>query len=271
MNTYFTVGELSKFSNISKQTLIYYDREAVFKPSLINPDNGYRYYGADQIEVLDSILILREIGLPLREIKEFMNNRSSENAVAVMKKQQQQIADNMAQLKLVSNRLQKKIKTLEDFFENSNNLVVFEELDSEYLAVEPVEAPGSLPALDIALKRLLTRAGEKRYPYYYQLGDMVSMEHLLSGDFTSFSYAFLPLEKAVNNAQTHEKPAGIYAKCYHKGSYHTVSTTYHRLLLEIKDKGRKAVGFAYEYCILDSLTSGSNHEYITEIQVRLED
>lgn len=271
MNTYFTVGELAKFSNISKQTLIYYDREGVFSPSQVGGENGYRYYSADQIEVLDSILILKEIGLPLRAIKEFMSNRSSENAVNVMKKQQKQIEENMAHLKLVSDRLQKKIKTLEDFFEHSNKQVVFERLDREWLATEPVAAPKSLENLDIALKKLLSRAGEKQYPYYYQLGDMVPMEALLHGDYTSFSYAFLPLEKAVSDSGMHEKPAGVYAKCYHTGPYHTVGTTYGLLLDEISRRGKKAVGYSYEYCILDSLTSGSNKEYITEIQVRLED
>lgn len=269
MNTYFTIGELSKFSNVSKQTLIYYDKEGIFKPGLVDRENGYRYYGADQIEVLDSILILKEIGLSLREIKDFMRNRNSENAVAVMKKQQLRIAQNMEHLKLISKRLQKKIDTLENFFENSQNQVVFEKQDKEWLAIEPVAPPKDLSELDIALKKLLARAGEERYPYYYQLGDMVSLRKLQSGQFTSFSYAFLPLEEAAEHIEVHKKPAGVYAKCYHTGPYHTVGTTYQKLLEEIARRGEKPAGYSYEYCILDSLTSKSNREYITELQLRV--
>ena len=53
MATLFTVGEMAKLSNISKQTLIFYDRKGVFSPNYVDPDNGYRYYSADQLELLD--------------------------------------------------------------------------------------------------------------------------------------------------------------------------------------------------------------------------
>ncbi|MFQ7474074.1 MAG: MerR family DNA-binding transcriptional regulator, partial [Anaerovoracaceae bacterium] len=39
---FFSIGELSKYQNISKQTLIYYDKINLFKPAYINPSNGYR-------------------------------------------------------------------------------------------------------------------------------------------------------------------------------------------------------------------------------------
>ena len=37
----FTVGEMAKLNNISKQTLIFYDKEDIFKPKIIDPINGY--------------------------------------------------------------------------------------------------------------------------------------------------------------------------------------------------------------------------------------
>ena len=58
MQAQLTVGEMAKLVGISRQTLIYYDREGVFRPSQVDPDNGYRYYTADQLEALDTILNL---------------------------------------------------------------------------------------------------------------------------------------------------------------------------------------------------------------------
>ena len=43
MEIRFTVGELAKLGGLSKQTLIFYDREGVFRPSYVDPANGYRY------------------------------------------------------------------------------------------------------------------------------------------------------------------------------------------------------------------------------------
>lgn len=37
MHTRFTVGEVAKLTGLSKQTLIYYDREGVFVPRLSTP------------------------------------------------------------------------------------------------------------------------------------------------------------------------------------------------------------------------------------------
>ncbi len=71
MATLFTVGEMAKLSNISKQTLIFYDRKGVFSPNYVDPDNGYRYYSADQLELLDNILILKEMGLSLGRNQKF--------------------------------------------------------------------------------------------------------------------------------------------------------------------------------------------------------
>ena len=98
MATLFTVGEMAKLSNISKQTLIFYDRKGVFSPNYVDADNGYRYYSADQLELLDNILILKEMGLSLEEIKSFMENRSVELALSLMREQKQKMEQRMERI-----------------------------------------------------------------------------------------------------------------------------------------------------------------------------
>ena len=44
MDIKFTVGELAKLHNLSKQTLIFYDKIGLFKPKIIDSNNNYRYY-----------------------------------------------------------------------------------------------------------------------------------------------------------------------------------------------------------------------------------
>lgn len=270
MNTRFTVGEVSKLSDIPKQTLIYYDKEDVFKPKIIDPNNGYRYYTADQIEVLDSILILKEMGLSLKEIKEFMRSRNSENAVTLMKKQYADINEKINRLKTISRRLKHKLETLEDFYEDQQNTVFINISKPEYLAIEPVDCPNGLLEVDIALKRLLNKAENLKYPYYYQIGDMVSSENLRKRNYVCFEYAFLPLEKVLKNQSVFKKNKGLYARCYHSGAYSEMGNTYDNLLKVIRDSGFKPVGYSYEYCVLDSLTSKKADDYITEIQLQVE-
>ena len=70
MEDLFSIGELSRYQNISRQTLIFYDKIGLFCPAYVDPHNGYRYYSASQIDYLDTILIMKKIGFSLDEIKE---------------------------------------------------------------------------------------------------------------------------------------------------------------------------------------------------------
>ena len=58
MKDMFSIGELARYQNISKQTLIFYDKIGLFRPAYVDPDNKYRYYKASQIDdqyVIDRI------------------------------------------------------------------------------------------------------------------------------------------------------------------------------------------------------------------------
>ena len=66
MDHLFSIGELSKYQNISKQTLIFYDKIGLFRPAYVDPNNGYRYYSSAQIDRLDTILIMKRSDFPER-------------------------------------------------------------------------------------------------------------------------------------------------------------------------------------------------------------
>ncbi len=42
-------------------------------PAYINPESGYRYYSPNQIMVLDTILLCIELGIPLKELKNYVD------------------------------------------------------------------------------------------------------------------------------------------------------------------------------------------------------
>ena len=75
---YFSTGELPSWQEYSKHTLFYYDEIGLFSPEIKNRENGYRYYSAAQLEVLDVIYVLRELDMTLEEIQEYMQNRTPE-------------------------------------------------------------------------------------------------------------------------------------------------------------------------------------------------
>lgn len=64
----YSIHELSVLAGVSARTLRYYDQIGLLKP-LYMADNGYRYYGEEEIRLLQQILFYRERGLDLKKIK----------------------------------------------------------------------------------------------------------------------------------------------------------------------------------------------------------
>lgn len=66
-----TIGQFASLHGINKKTLMWYDEIGLFAPAFISPENGYRYYNYYQSPVLETILLLRELDVPLNDIQAF--------------------------------------------------------------------------------------------------------------------------------------------------------------------------------------------------------
>ena len=53
-------------------TLRYYDERALLKPSQVDRFTGYRYYATEQLQRLNRILALKELGLSLDQIGQML-------------------------------------------------------------------------------------------------------------------------------------------------------------------------------------------------------
>lgn len=101
----FSIGELSKLQNISRQTLIFYDKIGLFRPAYTDPDNGYRYYSSSQLDYLDTICIMKRIGFSLNEIKAHMKSFRIENSIAALRKQLSTINHQIEELQMIKTAL----------------------------------------------------------------------------------------------------------------------------------------------------------------------
>ncbi|KEK24613.1 MerR family transcriptional regulator [Bacillus gaemokensis] len=67
----YSIGEISKETNVTTRTLRYYDEVGLLKPSYI-ADSGYRYYSQDDVMKLQQITTFKKLGFKLSEIKEVL-------------------------------------------------------------------------------------------------------------------------------------------------------------------------------------------------------
>lgn len=70
----WSIQELAKVAGTTSRTLRHYGELGLLEPSRIGA-NGYRYYGQDALLRLQRILLLRELGLPLRAIGDVLDGQ----------------------------------------------------------------------------------------------------------------------------------------------------------------------------------------------------
>ena len=127
VNMLYKTGEFSKLVNVPVKTLRYYDEINLFKPQEIDLFSGYRYYSEKQIDDLEVILSLKEVGFSLEEIKKNKNNYTE----ALMQKKKEE-------LMLEQENLENKIRKL-DYLRSkikNNHIVINGEVKEEIKRLE---------------------------------------------------------------------------------------------------------------------------------------
>lgn len=97
MEGYYAISEMAHLFDLSRQTLIYYDRIGLFHPAYVN-DEGYRYYAPTQIPYLRLICLLRDMGVELKEIGRVVEARDVNRVVDVLDAQADELVARIAAL-----------------------------------------------------------------------------------------------------------------------------------------------------------------------------
>ncbi len=71
----YKISDFSKKTGISIETLRYYDKIDFFKPLYTDIFSGYRYYIESQAEDMKKVQKLKEVGLSLQEISDFIKTK----------------------------------------------------------------------------------------------------------------------------------------------------------------------------------------------------
>lgn len=102
------VKELADLVGISVRTLHYYDEIGLLSPEETT-DSGYRLYSNNNLEMLQQILFFRELGFPLKEIKQMISSSSFDKQEALIQ-HQKMLEEKRSQLDKLINTVSKTIK-----------------------------------------------------------------------------------------------------------------------------------------------------------------
>jgi DNA-binding transcriptional MerR regulator len=133
------IGEFSGLCQLSVKMLRYYDEIGLLAPARVDPMNGYRYYGLDQLVVAATVRELRRVDMPLADIRLVLNAAGPDEIHDVLDRQRERLArhliDSERRLALIEQLVAKESPMVD---------ITEVELPSARVAARTVEGPSAM-------------------------------------------------------------------------------------------------------------------------------
>jgi len=97
MKEFYTIGEVAKIYNVSTDTLRFYDKIGLLSP-WHKGDNGYRYYSKAQFEIISTIMLLRNMGTPVKNLRDALYSSSHDKIDAELERYSRSVDEEIARL-----------------------------------------------------------------------------------------------------------------------------------------------------------------------------
>jgi DNA-binding transcriptional MerR regulator len=97
MTTKLSIGDFSRMTYLSVKALRHYHDVGVLEPAEIDPSSGYRFYLPSQVGVAQMIRRLRDLGMPLDEVKTIVQTPDSQTRDATLVAHLQRMEAQLAQ------------------------------------------------------------------------------------------------------------------------------------------------------------------------------
>lgn len=268
---YFTTGEFAKLCNVKKQTLFHYDNIGILKPE-ITGENGYRYYSAMQLETFNTISMLKELDMPLADIREYLNSRNPDDFVMLLREQLVLADEKIAELQWLKSFIQRRINITLDGINAQHNRIYLEERPEEYYII--TEYTGNSGNKDIypAVAKHIAYCHDNQIYSPYGIGALVPVtEEFTSKNSYNYSHLYTKIEPV--DITTRENvtviPPRTYAVIVSTEGYSLLHTMYLKLLKFAEDNGFKKEEYFFEDTLLDDMSRFSYDDYVLRISLPL--
>ena len=264
----FQIGEVAKMYQLSVSTLRHYEQVGLLKPEYTNPETGYRYYSARQLEQLTNIRYLRALDLPLEEITAYIGNRDVNVIAEKLRHQKRLIVQKQQELERIERKITNRLDQIADA------------LGSELEAVRRVKMPASRMVLTAGPvefhsylwleKSIRKMEAHQKQPLTYsgKVGVSISREHLMQGVFECYDAVFLLLDPEDEyEGAVEQLPEQECLTVRFRGSHDRSPVHYAKLLEQIRTEGLDVAGPSREVALIDNSISDDPETFVTEIAV----
>ena len=260
-----TIGQFAALHGINKKTLMWYDEIGLFRPAAINPENGYRGYNYHQSSILETILLLRELDVPIHEIQAFMDHRSAASLEALLGEKIEALDRSMAHLRAVR-------KTLANHRDNMQTLLTMDlseirviEKQERHLVTVDID-PADTFDKQVEMITAETKKYQLRRLHDASYGTMIAVESLRAGDFSDYSKLFIEIPFPIKKAGLHQQPGGSYMRAFYQGPWEDIYLCYRKIFDCARGQGLSLTGYSYETIINETVIDRAE-DAIVQIEI----
>lgn len=267
---YLTTGEFARLCGVSKHTLFHYDELGVFSPA-VKAENGYRYYSMAQIDVFFVISTLKELDIPLREIKAYLDRRSPEELVRLLQGEARLLDEKIRRLRRMKELIRRKVELTESALASGPEGPCVRPFPEKYLVRTQVPPLTSERSAALSLAEHVRFCDEHEIVSPYATGSMIGLSEVERGDFTRYSHFYTQLDAPPRGLPVYVREAGSYLTARHCGGYDSAHETYRDLLRYAREQGLPLTGSFFEDVLLDELSVSGYENYVLQISIRLDE
>lgn len=262
----FSIGEVSKLFHVSVSSLRHYENIGLLHPEYISPESGYRYYGTEQFEVLNTIRYLRALDMPLAEIEDFLKNRDISNIEEKLIQQKKIVLEKQQELKRVEQKINHRLNCLSEAQSMPLDTVTLVRLpacrivwvDARLKIEESKDMEAPIRKLDQSQAEAVVFLGK--------VGLGISAEHLRTAEYTKYDGIFLKLDdEDIFDGETIPVAETLCVRLSFRGSHAEAPAQYKKLLDYIKVHQMQIIGFSREITLIDYGITNDLEKFVTEI------
>ncbi|SOC42702.1 MerR family transcriptional regulator [Ureibacillus acetophenoni] len=265
---YLTSGEFAKLCRVNKQTLFYYDQIGLLSPIYKN-DKGYRYYSINQIELFYVIDLLKELGMSLKDIQKYAQNKSPESFLKLMHLQKEEIVKKRQEIEMKEKLIDTKIELLEESLTIPFDQIELTHLpDATLYLSRNIEDTTDDEFVEV-ISEFIGELNEAHLDTGYPIGGITKRNHVLNGNYSKYTYLYIEQPHPKEGHPYFKAVKGDFLIGYHIGEDHTISSTYEKLFSEMERLNLTLGDYVFEEYVYDTLVKNQKEQYVTKIMMQV--
>lgn len=236
MSGKLSIGRFAQITRLTPRALRLYDELGLLSPAYTDPHTGYRYYRIQQIELAERIRELRELEVPLEDIRQGLQNTNPWSALLL--EHRQRLAHRQMEISALLERLDRLLKEPPVEYTVEIKQLAAQPIVFERLWVVLPETQGLIGQAFQKLYSQIHKAGLElvgpRYCAYPipQEGERVPVD------------VVVPIHPKPNQGplQIGEQPAGWVASTLHRGPYHDLPKAFRAVHAWIETNDYQVIG-----------------------------